>query len=121
MSPLELKPGDSSKPLPRMTVVSDQQIPEPSPVQFQGPINSPTPTDQSQTPTIPTPSGGVRSEILEFFLKILAARHIALIAVLGGIGLTFLALRDPNLYQLIAIGIYGVLVALPAFAMAVWG
>ena len=55
---------------------------------------------------------------LNVLLFVIAARLIVLVAVAGGIGLTWIALADPNAYRLGALGIYGALVALPSVWLA---
>jgi hypothetical protein len=97
-----------------MQVIADQQIPD-SPV-----TESPNPI-----PAMPTPSGAPLPNLqgeyihraawragvlgsLNFAAKILAARAIVLIAVLGGIGLTWTALADPNGYRIGVMAIYAV-------------
>lgn len=44
---------------------------------------------------------------------VLGARLVVLVSVCGAIGLTYIALQNPNQYQLIALGIY-VAGAIPA-------
>lgn len=50
---------------------------------------------------------------LNMAATILAARVIVLVAVVGGILLTWTALADPQLYRLLSLGVYGALIVLP--------
>jgi hypothetical protein len=52
---------------------------------------------------------------------ILSARLIMLIAVGGGIALTWLVLQQADLYRLIALAVYSVGVVFPAVYLAVSG
>jgi len=78
---------------------------------------------QSQIPQTQTLSGGIQFELqdrkvwragvlkqFDIACKVLAARFIVMIALLGGIGLTFVTLHNPNQMQLYAMGIYGLMV-----------
>jgi hypothetical protein len=52
---------------------------------------------------------------------VLAVRMIVLVAVVGGIGLTFQALSAPDPLKVIALAVYGSLVVLPSIYLAVTG
>jgi hypothetical protein len=49
---------------------------------------------------------------------VLALRMIVMIAIVGGIALTWLALRDPDPYRLGALAIYAVSIVLPTIWLA---
>jgi hypothetical protein len=49
---------------------------------------------------------------------VLAARMIVLVAVIGGIVLTWNALGDPNTFRVAALSVYGMMVVIPAVALA---
>lgn len=52
---------------------------------------------------------------------LLAARLLVLVAIAGAIGLTWLALGNPDPYRLIALGIYSLLVVCPCVWLAATG
>jgi hypothetical protein len=55
---------------------------------------------------------------LSVVAQVLALRLLVLIAIVGQIWLTYLALGDPNPFRLIALGIYGASVVIPTIYLA---
>lgn len=55
------------------------------------------------------------------FTMILAARLLVLVAIGGAIALTWYALEQPDLYRLVALGIYCSLVVVPSIVLAAMG
>jgi len=55
---------------------------------------------------------------VNFFTMILAARMIVLVAVTGGILLTWRSLEQPDLYRLVALATYCVAVVVPTVFLA---
>ena len=113
-APLENTPPRSK----RMTLVGERQLPDPSP-----PISTsnPTPTTWTQTPPNLAETGVAFGELvsraawrqgvlgaLNLAVTILAVRLIVLVAVAGGIALTWLALQEPDPMRLGTLAIYGV-------------
>jgi uncharacterized membrane protein len=54
-------------------------------------------------------------------MTLIAVRLILLCGVLGAIGLTFLALRDPDLLRLAVLGVYAAVVVVPLVWLAARG
>jgi hypothetical protein len=55
---------------------------------------------------------------LNVIIAVVAVRLIILVAVSGGIALTYLALGNPDPYRLGTLAIYGVLIVIPVVALA---
>lgn len=82
------------------------------------------------TPTSPPPSPGFVEHMQRLAWKqgvlgaisattaILAQRLIVLVAALGGIGLTYMGLHDPDAYKLGALAIYAAGVFIPSIWLA---
>jgi hypothetical protein len=49
---------------------------------------------------------------------VLSMRLVVLTSILGGIGLTWLALQQPDPYRLGALGLYGLFVSVPSVWLA---
>jgi hypothetical protein len=58
---------------------------------------------------------------LNLVAMVLAARLIVLVAVLGGILLTWQALADPVAFRVLALGVYGGLIVLPSIWLSSTG
>ena len=56
--------------------------------------------------------------VLNTVALVLSIRLIVLVAVCGGIGMTFLALGNPDPYRLGALAIYCLAVVIPSMALA---
>ena len=52
--------------------------------------------------------------------KVLASRILVLVAILGGVGLTWLALANPDPMRLGVLGIYFALCVVPTIGLACW-
>lgn len=116
-------PSNATPPRSRMTLVGERRFPDPP---------------QSDPPAMTVPSGGTTPKLtttettppsyqayragmlgaLNFATAVLGVRLILLVSVLGASGLTFLVLRDPDPYRLVALATYGVLVVLPVVYLA---
>ena len=57
---------------------------------------------------------------INVLVAVLAVRLIVLVAICGGILLTWFALQNPDPMRLWALGIYCGIVALPASVLAIW-
>lgn len=55
---------------------------------------------------------------LNVIVAVLAVRLILLVGVVGGIGLTWLCLQQPDAYRLVALAIYSVAVVIPVVWLA---
>lgn len=112
-------PSGSTPPrsLPRMQLVGEQRTADPPP--------SPSPTGR----TTPTPSfsdefqhraawkAGVMGA-LGVVTQVLALRLLVLVAIIGGVGLTWMALAQPDPFRLGALVIYGLLIVVPVIWLA---
>jgi hypothetical protein len=58
---------------------------------------------------------------LNLAAMILAARLLVLVAVLGAILLAWNALADPQIFRVVALGVYGLLVVLPVVWLSASG
>ena len=125
-SPQGPQPANSSQPSKqRMELVGQEWQPDPP-----APMQLPPPMQSSTMP----PAGAAQNPLQEMIhrtawkaavlgtlnaaVKILAARMIVLVAVVGGIGLTFAVLPAPNYAKLGALAIYSVFVAIPCVWLA---
>lgn len=108
----------------RMVAVGDRVVPDP-------PSSRPQTTSGMTTTTATQPSPEFAKEVitrtawkaavmgtLSVLTAVLAVRLIVLVGVGGGIGLTFIALQQPDQWRLGALAIYGVLVMVPVVWLA---
>jgi len=58
---------------------------------------------------------------MEALWAVLAARMAVLVAILGGIGLTWISLAQPDPYRIGILGIYAALVVIPTIWLAARG
>ena len=112
-----------------MMLVGEHQTPEtpltapPSNGRF-GPTIQTFMEPPAAMPTTPVPGGDLRvwktATIATFnaLAMVLAARFVVLVAVIGGVVLTYMALDHPDPYRLGALAIYSVFIVGPTIVLA---
>jgi hypothetical protein len=109
--------------------VAEKRVPD-EPIQFQPTTTSPATTSTPTPPSIQVPFQEIQHRAawkagvlgsLNVLALVLGIRFIVLVAVVGGISLTWLALKQPDPYQLIALGTYCVAVVVPCVWLAARG
>jgi hypothetical protein len=119
-----------------MQVVGERQVPEPQPITAPRPQTlteamptmSPRSISTTATDHPPPPEYVYRADwkagvmgAFNVLALILALRLLVLVGIGGAIALTLVALREPDLYRLIALGIYCVAVVCPTVWLASQG
>ena len=100
-----------------MALVGERRVPDPP----QQTMTLQETISRGMTPPSPAPEyvhrAAWKAGVLGAFnvlAVVLAVRLIVLVSVVGGIGLTWLALQQPDPYRLGALGIYCLFVVLPS-------
>lgn len=126
-------PSADTRPRSRpMQLVGEKQLPDPPPMRrsMQKMMATPATISTETESPIPPPEltnqelvnraawrAGVLGAV-NVITRVLSARLIVLVAVSGGIGLTWTALAQPDLYRLAVLGVYALGVAVPAVWLA---
>ena len=113
------QPSEGTRPRSKMQVVGERRVdqlssPSPSPTLSMTPSPTTTATTiQPETLHRAAWKAGVMGA-LNVIIAVIAVRLIVLVAVSGGIALTWLALQNPDLYRLGALAIYCGAVVVPS-------
>ena len=115
-------PSDVTQPPSRrMQLVGERRVPDPSPLTSTlSPTTSPT-TPQPNLPHEALTRLAWKQAVLgalNVAIQIVAVRLAVLVAVAGGIALTWLALQEADPMRLGALALYGALVVIPVIWLA---
>ena len=115
----------------RMQLVGEKQLPDPPPMRrSMQKMMTPATTSTEMEEAVPHPESTNQELVnraawragvigaVNVVAKVLSARFVVLVAVLGGIGLTWTALEAPDPYRLAVLGVYALGVAVPTVWLA---